>query len=206
MKTSPPSRLPPQVSIPKSFVSVFVFYILSSLLLKRMSWVPGVLCQHSQIVLWKLLNIRMIFWWICGEESGLPILFLHRLGTTSLLISLSCESLARCPGLALWFDTISLSGSLHYVALSYWTHSFQTCAQVRSSLFKANTQKLQPSYFSSKLLTKDGVSWLGITNFKRGWEMGVSGWGLNHVHNLNLGVLLLKGEEENGHWGTTSSP
>ena len=35
--------------------------------------------------------------------------------------------------------------------------------------------------------------------------MGVSGWGLNHVHNLNLGVLLLKGEEENGHWGTTSS-
>ena len=24
-------------------------------------WVPGVLCQHSEVVLWKLLNIQMIF-------------------------------------------------------------------------------------------------------------------------------------------------
>ena len=27
-----------------------------------------------------------------------------------------------------------------------------------------------------------------------------------HVLNLNLGILLLKGEEENGQWGTTSNP
>ena len=45
--------------------------------------VPGVLCQHSEVVLWKLLNIQMIFWWICGGESGLPVLFLHHLGTAS---------------------------------------------------------------------------------------------------------------------------
>ena len=25
-------------------------------------WVPGVLCQHSEVVLWKFLNIQMIFW------------------------------------------------------------------------------------------------------------------------------------------------
>ena len=24
-------------------------------------WVPGVLCQHSEVVLWKLLNIQMVF-------------------------------------------------------------------------------------------------------------------------------------------------
>ena len=35
--------------------------------------------------------------------------------------------------------------------------------------------------------------------------MRVSGWGLSHVPNLSLGVLLLKGEK-NGHWGTTSRP
>ena len=46
-------------------------------------WVPGVLHQHSKVVLWKLLNIQMIFWWICGGESGLPVLFLCHLGSAS---------------------------------------------------------------------------------------------------------------------------
>ena len=31
-------------------------------------WVPDVLCQHSEVVLWNLLNVQMFFWWICGEE------------------------------------------------------------------------------------------------------------------------------------------
>ena len=48
-------------------------------------WVPGVLRQRSEVVLWKLLSIQMIFWWICGGESGLPILFLRHLGTAPLL-------------------------------------------------------------------------------------------------------------------------
>ena len=42
-------------------------------------WVPGVLHQCSEVVLWKLLSIQMIFWWICGGESDLPILFLHHM-------------------------------------------------------------------------------------------------------------------------------
>ena len=45
-------------------------------------WVPCVLCQSSEVVLWKLLSTQMIFWWICGGESGLPILFLCHLVTT----------------------------------------------------------------------------------------------------------------------------
>ena len=44
-------------------------------------WVPGVLCQHSEVVLWKSFSIQMIFGWICRGESGLPVLFLHHLGT-----------------------------------------------------------------------------------------------------------------------------
>ena len=45
--------------------------------------VSGVLHQRPEVVLWKLLNIQMIFWWICWGESGLPIPFLCHLGTIS---------------------------------------------------------------------------------------------------------------------------
>ena len=35
-------------------------------------WVPDVLCQHSEVVLWNLLSVEMFFWWICEGESGHP--------------------------------------------------------------------------------------------------------------------------------------
>ena len=76
-----PTPSPGQVSIHKSFITVFLFYILSYLLLKRLGCL-SVLCQSSEIVLWKLLSSQMIFWWICGGESGLPILSLCHLVTT----------------------------------------------------------------------------------------------------------------------------
>ena len=73
---------PGRVSIPNSFISLFVFYILSYLLSNGLPfWVPGVLCQHSEVVLWKLLSIQMVFWSNCWGESGLPILFLCHLRT-----------------------------------------------------------------------------------------------------------------------------
>ena len=34
----------------------------------------------------EFLRVQMFFWSICGAESGLPILFLHRLRTTSMWI------------------------------------------------------------------------------------------------------------------------
>ena len=40
-------------------------------------WVPYVLCQHSEGVLWNLLSVQMFFWWICWGESDLPELILH---------------------------------------------------------------------------------------------------------------------------------
>ena len=42
-------------------------------------WVPDVLCQHSEVVLWSLLSVEMFFWCICGGESGLLVLFLSHL-------------------------------------------------------------------------------------------------------------------------------
>ena len=44
-------------------------------------WVPDVLCQHSNVVLWSLLSVEMFFWWICEGVSDLPNLFLCHLRT-----------------------------------------------------------------------------------------------------------------------------
>ena len=57
-------------------------------------WVPDVLCQHSEVVLWNLLSVQMFFRWICGGESGFPILFL-RLRTTLCLFSVVLKVLEK---------------------------------------------------------------------------------------------------------------
>ena len=46
-------------------------------------WVPDVLCQHSEVVLWNLFGVRMFFRWIFWGESCLLVLFLHHLITAS---------------------------------------------------------------------------------------------------------------------------
>ena len=48
-------------------------------------WVPDVLCQHSEVVLWNLFGVQVFFQRICGGESGLPILVLRHLRTASHL-------------------------------------------------------------------------------------------------------------------------
>ena len=47
-------------------------------------WVPGVLCQCSEVVLWKFFSIQMIFWYICVEKVVSQVLFLHHAGTTQV--------------------------------------------------------------------------------------------------------------------------
>ena len=62
-------------------------------------WVPDVLCQHSEVVLWSLLSVEMYFWWICDGESSLPVLFLCHLRMAPhlmlLMYLLPCLSLAQ---------------------------------------------------------------------------------------------------------------
>ena len=53
-----------QISIPTSFVSLFIFYIFSYLLSNIMGCFSGCLmtsCQHSEFVLWNLLSVQMFF-------------------------------------------------------------------------------------------------------------------------------------------------
>ena len=45
-------------------------------------WVPDVLCQHSEVLLWNMLSVQMFFQSICGGESGLPVLLLCHLRIT----------------------------------------------------------------------------------------------------------------------------
>ena len=51
-------------------------------------WVPDVLWHHSGVVLWNFLSVQMFFWWICGGESGLPVLFLCHLRVFSNVLAL----------------------------------------------------------------------------------------------------------------------
>ena len=78
-------RLPPQDGSPSlNLLSLFSFSILCPTSFWR-DWAAflGVWCPPPayRVVLWKSFNIQMIFWWICGWETGLPILLLHHLGT-----------------------------------------------------------------------------------------------------------------------------
>ena len=50
--------------LPTSFVSFFVFYIFFLPIFEDndlLFWVPDVLCQHSEVALWNLLNVEMFF-------------------------------------------------------------------------------------------------------------------------------------------------
>ena len=78
-------RLPSQegsLSLPLCLSFYLLFFVLppfedNGLLF----WVPDVLCQNSEVVLWNLLSIQMFFRWICGGQSGLSVLFLCHLRT-----------------------------------------------------------------------------------------------------------------------------
>ena len=72
---------PGQSSIPCLFFCLLHFFLPLFEDNGLLFWVPDVLCQHSEVVLWSLLNVQMFFRWICGGESGLPVLFLRHLRT-----------------------------------------------------------------------------------------------------------------------------
>ena len=87
LETSPPSWLPPwDRSLSVTLLSLFLSFIFCPTSFQR-EWAAfldaGVLCQHSEFVLWKLFSVQMVFWWICRGENGLPILFLCHLRTAS---------------------------------------------------------------------------------------------------------------------------
>ena len=62
LDTSPPSQLPSQ-DVPNSCLSFcLLYFVLSSFKENGLPfWMPGVLCQRSEVVLWNLLSIQMLF-------------------------------------------------------------------------------------------------------------------------------------------------
>ena len=62
-----------------------IYYYLSKVINGLPFWVPDVLCQHSEVVLWNLFSVQTFFQWIRWGESGLPVLFLCHLRIASLL-------------------------------------------------------------------------------------------------------------------------
>ena len=87
LETSLLLRLPSQMDL-CLYLFCLAFYHLSFVLPPFENnglpfWVPDVLCQHSEVVLWNLFSVQMFFQWICWGESSLPVLFLHHLRTAS---------------------------------------------------------------------------------------------------------------------------
>ena len=65
---------PGWVSVPKFCLSFCLLYFVLPPFeeIGLPFWVLGVLRQHSEVVLWKLLSVQMIFWWICGGSKWSP--------------------------------------------------------------------------------------------------------------------------------------
>ena len=105
-------------SIPTSFVSFYLLYFFlppyedNGLLF----WVPDVLCRRSEVVLWNLFSVQMFFWWICGGESGLPILFLHHLRTALGF-------------LLLWCTGFSLQWYLSFLSMGFRAQGLSSCGK-----------------------------------------------------------------------------
>ena len=75
----PGMELPPYLRC--LFFCLLYFFLPVFEDIELLFWVPDVLCWYSEVVSWNLLSIEMFFWWICGGESDLPILFLCHLRT-----------------------------------------------------------------------------------------------------------------------------
>ena len=147
MEISPPSWFPLQDSSPSlNLLSAFVFYILSYLLSKRLGCLSGVLHQRLEVVLWKLLNIQMIFWWICGEKVvslsyssailGPPPCKEHIKPDFRIdhLVMSMCRVVSWVVGKSVWYDQSVLLAKLLVFALLYLVLQGLTCLLFQVSL------------------------------------------------------------------------
>ena len=123
LETSPLLRLPSQdrsLSLPLCLSFYLLYFVLPPFKDNGLPfWVPDVLCQHSEVVLWNLLSVQMFFRWICGGESGLPVLFLCNLRTTPETWTLDSISTASSLSILLQTQAANGSGLNIYVCLFF---------------------------------------------------------------------------------------
>ena len=87
-------RLPSQAESPSlPLLSLFLSFIFFPVSFWRQwaaflgAWCP---LPAFRSCLWNVLSVQIFFWWICGGESGLPVLFLCHLRTTPLFSLVIC--------------------------------------------------------------------------------------------------------------------
>ena len=122
-------------------------------------WVPDVLCQHSEVVLWNLFGVQMFFRWICGGENGFPILFFHHLShCLSLLFSMLSRFVItflprRKHLLISWLQSPS-AVILEPPKIKYWIYSFVNERTDSSSILTdpPQDQRVSDTWLQSRLL------------------------------------------------------
>ena len=151
-------------------------------------WVPDVLCQHSEVVLWNLLSVQMFFWWICGGESGLPVLFLRHLRTTLRLFSNNRNStqisitIQAEINLGAWTTVLRLSSSscltLFFLSLTV-LNGFQVpwggLHQLQDHILLGSNAKKKNIYLFLRLgkLCLIGSAWVISYLWKNHWNQGI---------------------------------
>ena len=153
------------ISVPSSFVSLFIFYNLSYLLLKTMGRFSGHLMSSA--------SDQKLFCAVCSEfkysfnefvrgESGLPILFLHHL----------------------WID-LSEIYFLTVLAVSPRSRCWQGWFLVRPFLFCRDPRSLCP-HLAFPLWTKRKVSRVSSSFYKDTSPMGLG----SHSSDLILSLII----------------
>ena len=114
LETSPLLRLPPRTDLcPCLFCLSFylLYFVLPPFKDNGLPfWVPDVLFQHSEVLSWNLLSVQMFFGWICGGESGLPVLFLCNLRATRETWTL--DSISSASSLSILLQTQAANGTV----------------------------------------------------------------------------------------------
>ena len=105
-------------------------------------WVPDVLYQHSEVVLWSLLSIEMFFWWIHEGESGLPVPFLLHLRTAphNFFIYSSVSGYLGCFHVLAIVNSTAVNTRVH---VSFWITVFSGCMQSSGSYVSFNPRFLR---------------------------------------------------------------
>ena len=111
-----------QVSVPSSFVFFLSFIFCPTSFWRRWAAFLGTWCLLLvvRVVLWSLLRVQMFFWWICRGQSGLPVLFLHHLGSSAVF----SNQLSNAYLFFFYYYFFNCSGFCH--TLKWNSHGF-TC-------------------------------------------------------------------------------
>ena len=125
------------------------------------AWCPQL---RSEVVLWSLLSVQLFFRWICRGESGLLVLVLRHLGSSSsfvvFIVSLAPTAEGHMLSFGSWVGLMTHDGlNLH----------FQSCESLCDSSYPhwqlTYTIRLESCWLHLKASLPGGPPSLNITSF-----------------------------------------